>query len=97
MTITLFDNKPKRREKLVILAPYRRQVTGSQTGFRAMNRDVVDKLNLQSNGYEIETEITVKSLRNEFKFKEVPVTVERRKYRMSKIKILSDGKKPCPQ
>jgi glycosyltransferase involved in cell wall biosynthesis len=77
----------------VILALTGRQVTDSQTGFRAMKREVVDKLNLQSNGYEIETEITVKSLMNGFKFKEVPITIERRKYSMSKIKILSDGKK----
>jgi glycosyltransferase involved in cell wall biosynthesis len=77
----------------VILAITGRQVTDSQTGFRAMKREVVDQLNLQSNGYEIETEITVKSLMNGFRFKEVPITIERRKYSMSKIKILSDGKK----
>ena len=76
-----------------ILALTGRQVTDSQTGFRAMKRDVVDKLNLQSDGYEIETEITVKSLRNGFKLKEVPITIDRRKYSMSKIKILTDGKK----
>ena len=76
-----------------ILALTGRQVTDSQTGFRAMKRDVVDKLNLQSDGYEIETEITVKSLRNGFKLKEVPISIDRRKYSMSKIKILTDGKK----
>ena len=70
-----------------------RPVTDSQTGFRAMKRDVAEKLDLQSDGYEIETEITVKSLRNEYRFKEVPITVERRRYNMSKIKILKDGKK----
>jgi len=58
-----------------------------------MKRDVAEKLDLQSDGYEIETEITVKSLRNEYRFKEVPITVERRRYNMSKIKILKDGKK----
>jgi len=70
-----------------------KQVTDSQTGFRAMKKDIVEKLNLQSDGYEIETEITVKSLMNGFTFKEIPITVERRKYDASKIKILSDGKK----
>jgi glycosyltransferase involved in cell wall biosynthesis len=76
-----------------IIALTGRQITDSQTGFRAMKRAVVDKLNLQSNGYEIETEIAVKTLRNGFNFKEVPVTIERRKYSESKIKIFSDGKK----
>jgi glycosyltransferase involved in cell wall biosynthesis len=70
-----------------------KQVTDSQTGFRAMKRGIVEKLDLQSDGYEIETEITVKSLINGFCFKEVPITVERRKYNMSKLKIISDGKK----
>jgi len=68
-------------------------VTDSQTGFRAMRRDLMEKLDLQSDGYEIETEIMVKSLRNGYKLKEVPVSVERRKYSMSKIKILKDGRK----
>jgi glycosyltransferase involved in cell wall biosynthesis len=70
-----------------------RQVTDSQTGFRAMKRETIEKLDLQSDGYEIETEITVKSLLNGFQCKEVPITVERRQYNMSKLKILSDGKK----
>jgi glycosyltransferase involved in cell wall biosynthesis len=70
-----------------------RPVSDSQTGFRALKRDIAEGLNLQSDGYEIETEIIVKSLRNGFLLKEVPITVERRKYNMSKIKILRDGKK----
>lgn len=70
-----------------------KQITDSQTGFRVMKRDVVNDLDLQSDGYEIETEITVKSLINGYNLKEVPITVERRKHNMSKLKILSDGKK----
>jgi dolichol-phosphate hexosyltransferase len=70
-----------------------RRVTDSQTGFRAMKKTIFKKLNLQSYGYEIETEITVKSLMNGFTFKEVPVTVQRRRYDVSKIKLLSDGRK----
>ncbi len=69
------------------------RVTDSQTGFRAVKRDVLDKLNLVSDGYEIETEITVKSLCNGFVFQEKPISVERRKYSISKLKILSDGAK----
>ena len=66
-------------------------VTDSQTGFRAVKRNVLDQLNLESDGYEIEAEITVKGLRNGFSFKETPITVERRKYNVSKLKLLSDG------
>jgi glycosyltransferase involved in cell wall biosynthesis len=78
---------------LAIMLLTGKQVSDSQTGFRAMKRSIFQKLNLRSDGYEIETEITVKSLMNGFTFKEVPVTVERRKYNVSKIKVLSDGGK----
>jgi glycosyltransferase involved in cell wall biosynthesis len=70
-----------------------RYVTDSQTGFRAMKKEVLKKLNLESEGYDIETEITVKSLKNGFKFREEPITVNRREYNTSKIRLFSDGAK----
>jgi glycosyltransferase involved in cell wall biosynthesis len=70
-----------------------RYVTDSQTGFRAIKKEVLKKLNLESEGYDIETEITVKSLRNGFTFQEQPITVNRREYDTSKLRILSDGAK----
>ena len=68
-----------------------KQITDSQTGFRAIKREVIDALNLESNGYDIDAEITVKSLRQGFTVKELPVTVDRREYGASKIRVLSDG------
>lgn len=76
-----------------ILSLTGRHVTDSQTGFRVIRKEVLDKLNLESDGYDIETEITVKSLRNGFVFEEKPVSIERRRYDISKLKILSDGAK----
>jgi glycosyltransferase involved in cell wall biosynthesis len=70
-----------------------RRVTDSQTGFRVMKRSVVDDLRLESDGYEIESEITIKSLKNGFSFKEVPITIRRREYGITRIKMLSDGTK----
>lgn len=70
-----------------------KKITDSQTGFRVLKRKVVDSLSLQSDGYEIETEITVKSFRNGFTFKEVPIYIKRREYGISRIRLLSDGKK----
>jgi glycosyltransferase involved in cell wall biosynthesis len=70
-----------------------RYVTDSQSGFRALRRRVLDQLCLESDGYEIETEITVKSLRNGFAFAEVPVSSERREYGISRIKLVADGTK----
>jgi len=68
-------------------------VTDSQTGFRAIKKEIIDELNLKSDGYEIETEITMKSLMNGFICKELPITCQRRKHSASKVRILYDGAK----
>jgi glycosyltransferase involved in cell wall biosynthesis len=78
---------------IVILALTGQLVSDSQTGFRAIKKDVFERLNLCSDRYDIETEITVKGLRNGFTFIEVPITVEKRRFDASKIHLLSDGKK----
>ncbi|MBN1358625.1 glycosyltransferase family 2 protein [Candidatus Bathyarchaeota archaeon] len=78
---------------LTIMSLTGKRVTDSQTGFRAIKREVLEKIDLQSDGYEIETEITVKSLKNGFTFRELPITVERRKFGASKLKIIEDGKR----
>lgn len=70
-----------------------KRVTDSQTGFRVMKRDVIDNLHLESDGYEVESEITIKSLRNGFSFTEIPITIRRREYGITRIKLLSDGTK----
>jgi glycosyltransferase involved in cell wall biosynthesis len=76
---------------ITIMILTRKHVTDSQTGFRAIKKQVIDKLNLNSTGYAIETEITVKSLKNGFTFQEKPVSCHRREYNMSKLRILQDG------
>jgi len=76
---------------ITIMALTRKHVTDSQTGFRAIKKQVIDKLNLSSSGYDIETEITVKSLRNGFTFQEKPISCHRREHDKSKLKILQDG------
>ena len=78
---------------LTIMILTGKKVTDSQTGFRAIKREILEKMNLLSDGYEIETEITVKSLRSGFIFREMPITVERRKFGASKLKIIEDGKR----
>ena len=77
----------------VIMILTGRVVTDSQTGFRVMKRKVCESIYLQSEGYEIETEITMKSLRNGFTFKEVPIDIKRREYGRTRIRLLSDGRK----
>lgn len=77
----------------LITALTRKRVSDSQTGFRAAKKQVLNKLHLRSDGYEIETEITVKCLRNGFTFMEKPITCQRRMYDTSKVRTLSDGGK----
>jgi glycosyltransferase involved in cell wall biosynthesis len=68
---------------LVIMSLTGKRVTDSQTGFRAIS----------ARGYEIETEITVKRLKNGFTLRELPITVERRKFGASKLSLISDSKR----
>lgn len=66
-------------------------ITDSQTGFRAFKKEVLQKINLKSLGYEVETELTVEGLRNGFTYQEKPISCTKRKYNMSKLKVLPDG------
>jgi glycosyltransferase involved in cell wall biosynthesis len=70
-----------------------REVTDSQTGFRAFKREFLNHVTLESDGFDIESEITIKGLRNGFKFEEIPITCEPRLYDISKVRRLSDGLK----
>jgi glycosyltransferase involved in cell wall biosynthesis len=70
-----------------------KRITDSQTGFRAIKKNVLDKMQLTSTGFEIESEITVKGLKNGFKFQEKPITTQKRRYNLSRVKILRDGQR----
>jgi hypothetical protein len=66
-------------------------ITDSQTGFRAFKKTFLRQINLESDGFEIETEITVKGLRNGFRLEEIPIFCERREAGKSKSRIAFDG------
>ncbi|MGB9854568.1 MAG: glycosyltransferase family 2 protein [Candidatus Bathyarchaeales archaeon] len=68
-----------------------KMVTDSQTGFRAFKKDFLRQISLESYGYDIETEIILKSLKNGFKLKEVPISCKKREHGISKLKTLPDG------
>ena len=76
---------------VVIIILTGKRITDSQTGFRAFKKEVLQKTNLESLGYEIETEMTIKGLKNGLIYQEKPVSCRKRKYNNSKLKILSDG------
>ena len=75
----------------IIMTLTGKYITDSQTGFRAIKRKVLQKINLKAQGYEIETEITVKGLKNGFKYIEIPINCKKRIHSHSKLRILQDG------
>ena len=67
-------------------------ITDSQTGLRAMRSDVIRSLDLVSEGFDIETELTIKCLKNGYRTVEVPITFRCRKGNSkSKLNAFSDG------
>jgi len=78
---------------LTIMALTRKTITDSQTGLRALKRDFLQKISLESEGYEIETEITVKGLKNGFVLKEIPISCNRRRNGVSRLCALYQGPK----
>ncbi|MEM4143333.1 MAG: glycosyltransferase family 2 protein [Candidatus Bathyarchaeia archaeon] len=68
-----------------------KKITDSQTGLRAFKKDLLRQIRLESCGFDIETELTVKSLKNGFKLVEIPIGCRRRVHGASKLKTLPDG------
>jgi glycosyltransferase involved in cell wall biosynthesis len=60
-------------------------------GYRAFRREIIPKLNLESNGFGIETEISIKAAKNKLRVLEVP-SFEKLRFRgAGKLKVLRDG------
>ncbi len=68
-------------------------ITDSQSGYRAMKREVLAKQKLKSGEYEIESEMLVKTAKAGFRVAEVPITFEQRTYGRSGVDPMFDGSK----
>jgi len=68
-------------------------ITDSQSGYRAMKREVLGKQKLKSGTYEIESEMLVKTAKAGFRVAEVPITFEQRTYGHSGVDPMIDGSK----
>jgi glycosyltransferase involved in cell wall biosynthesis len=66
-------------------------VTDSQSGYRVMKAEIVKAYRLVSGGYEIESEMLVKTARCGFRVKEVPISFEQRTYGRSRLDPILDG------
>lgn len=69
----------------------RTEVTDSQSGYRVMKSEIVKASYLVSGGYEIESEMLVKTARRGFRVKEVPISFEQRTYGRSRLDPMVDG------
>jgi len=76
---------------LLIRILTKQYITDSQTGFRAFKKEVLKEIKITCDGYAVETELTVKTLRNGFVVREEPITYERRKNGCSHINPIRDG------
>lgn len=71
---------------------FRVQITDLLSGYRAFSRRFVKNIPILSRGFEIETELTVKSLERRYRIVEIPVNLSPRpEGSESKIKIFRDG------
>jgi glycosyltransferase involved in cell wall biosynthesis len=66
-------------------------VSDSQSGYRVMKTSVLRNMRLKSNGYEIESEMLVKTARQGFRVREVPISFEQRTYGTSRLDPAADG------
>jgi glycosyltransferase involved in cell wall biosynthesis len=69
---------------------YSVSITDVMTGHKAFRREILNSFKLKSQGFEIEVEMTSKSLRYGWKFKEIPINYAYRSLGVSKIVYL-DG------
>jgi len=69
------------------------QITDMETCYKVIHKNVLRKLNLESDGFEIEAEITAKVLKNGFEIKEIPVRYKARSKKTGKKIKISDGLK----
>lgn len=69
----------------VINFMFGQSITDSQAEFKCFKSEKLKILKLETNRYEIETELLIKSFRKKFKIKEVPVHRYERKFGKSKL------------
>jgi glycosyltransferase involved in cell wall biosynthesis len=66
-------------------------ITDSQSGYRAMTREILKSQTTISRGYEIESEMLVKAAKRRLRIVEVPISFEQRTYGRSGVDPVFDG------
>ena len=75
----------------LILMSTGRYISDSQCGFRAFKKNALGKIALHSSGFDIESEMTIKMLKNGFTVMEIPIRCDPRKNGFTRISSFKDG------
>ena len=67
------------------------KVSDSQSGFRAIRSSIMRRMELSSQGYEVESEMLIKALKMGAKVMEIPISFEQRTVGASRLDPLKDG------
>lgn len=70
---------------------FKSNLTDMETCYKAFRRDVLSDVQLKSNKFEIEVELTAKVIKKGIKIKEIPISYNGRKYRNGKKISAIDG------
>jgi dolichol-phosphate mannosyltransferase len=92
-SISLFNQFGNRLFNLMINLRFRGKLTDSQSGYRVLSRRAVEVMGLTSQGFEIETEMTIKALKLGLTVVEVPINYYRRRGSLSKLNSFLAGRK----
>jgi glycosyltransferase involved in cell wall biosynthesis len=76
---------------LVTNVLYNTMLTDMETCYKVMRREVIESMNLQSNGFGIEPEMTAKIFKRGYRVYEVPITYDGRSYDEGKKIGWKDG------
>lgn len=76
---------------LIVRVVYGKKITDMLSGYRAIRTDTFKNLELQSKHFEVEVEMTVKSLAKGLRVTEVPITYLRRRGKPTKLRPFRDG------
>ena len=77
---------------IIIKLIYRTKITYSQSGFKAIKKTLYEKIKpLKEEKFGFNTELLIKSLKNGFKVREIPVTIKPRPHGKSRIAFFKDG------
>jgi len=70
---------------------YRQKITDLETGYKMMAREVIKSFDLKSNGFEIDPEMTAKTIKKGYKITEIPITYNCRTFEEGKKITWRDG------